>query len=81
MTTKVTITNHGPSLVLVKHMNRHRTSGTTEQFPERVAVLESKYRGPPLLPGHSEEFYVHRDQELHVVELEVNGFDVAVPSR
>lgn len=73
MTTKVSVLNHGPNPVQVKVMNRYPAVNTREvRIPDnrpRVVTLESKYRGPPLLVGETQEHYVHGGQELHVVEL------------
>lgn len=81
MTTKVTVTNHGPSPVQVKIMDRKPRVHTQEvRIPDtrkRFALLESKYRGNALQVGDSSEYYVHRDQELAVVELMPNGIDEA----
>lgn len=69
MTTKITVLNHGPSPVQVKIMDRKR------RFDGGISRLESKYRGPPLLPGEQQEHYVHGSQELAVVELQLNAID------
>ena len=83
MTTRVTVTNHGPNAVQVKLMDRwiDRSRVTVPDMPPYTTALESKYRGPPLMVGESQEFYVHGDQELHVVELAHNRVDETPPSR
>ncbi len=79
MTTKVTVTNHGPSPVQVKIMDRKPCVNTTDvRVPDdrpRFIRMESKYRGNALLPGASENYYVHGRQELAIVELMPNALD------
>lgn len=72
MTTKVTVLNHGPSPVQVKVMDRRHIDRFPVVHDQRVALLESKYRGSPLLPGETQEHYVHGDQELAIVELQAD---------
>lgn len=75
MTTKVNVTNHGPSPVQVKIMDRKR------RYDGSTSRLESKYRGPPLPVGQTQEHYVHAGQELHVVELQADNYTEVEPHR
>lgn len=78
MTTKVTITNHGPNPVQPKKMERKCGESKDGGFP-REFWWESKLRVGPLFAGQSEDFYVHASQRIDVVELQMNGIDETAP--
>ncbi len=82
MTTRVTVANHGPNPVQIKIMDCYELGRRPVVNDPKIACLESKYRGPPLLPGGTQEHYVHGGQELAIVELQLDLItETEVPRR
>lgn len=78
MTTKITVTNHGPNPVQPKMMERK--SGEARDGSGMIeGWLESKFRAGPLTAGQSEDFYVHHSQRIDVVELKPDGLEETMP--